>query len=279
MNLNDLDIKLFFFGEERCLSGHFYGPGTRKVYLIHYILAGKGQFKIGEETYNLSQGQGFLICPDVVSSYVADIEEPWQYTWMGFDGKDAAMVLEKAGLNVENPIFRFDTQGTVSRLISLSEMKSAFTPIHDMVKQSVLMEMLDSLMKGEASEQFSLPNVAEERENVYLMKSVKYIEQHYREAVTISSLSEQVDISRSYLYRLFKKAYDMSPQTYVIHYRIERAKQLLESTTIGIGEISESVGYKSQHAFSKAFRKVTGVSPKYYRGERNKRRKTKGEII
>lgn len=44
-DLKALDMKLYFFGEERCIQGYSYGPGTRKVYLMHYILSGKGIFK------------------------------------------------------------------------------------------------------------------------------------------------------------------------------------------------------------------------------------------
>ncbi len=60
---------------------------------------------MNEKSYKIKENQGFLICPDVVTYYKADNEDPWIYTWVGFRGIKVENYLKLANLNQENPIF------------------------------------------------------------------------------------------------------------------------------------------------------------------------------
>ena len=57
----------------------------------------------------------------------------------------------------------------------------------------------------------------------------------------------------------------MSPQKYLLNYRLQQAKELLGSTDIFIKDIAHAVGYEDSLAFSKMFRNATGYSPSAYR--------------
>lgn len=83
------DLYMCFCGYAKCSPLHNFGPAVRPNYIFHYILQGKGRFTVGEETYNLCAGQGFLIEPEVVTYYEADRDEPWTYLWIGFSGEKA----------------------------------------------------------------------------------------------------------------------------------------------------------------------------------------------
>lgn len=255
-DLKALDMKLFFFGEERCIPGHSYGPGVRKVYLMHFVLSGKGIFKTQGKQYEVSKGQGFMICPNVLSYYEADYESPWQYAWMGFSGEDAETLLGSAGITQTNPVFQFDMQGEIARLISLCEMKTTLKPLHDLIKKSVLNELLVELNKGKAEAI---------NQNVYVDESIRYISQHYSEKITINEIAEFIGINRSYLYKLFQDHFNMSPQDYLINFRIEQSKALLLETEMNIGEIAQLVGYSDQLIYSKIFKKRVGSAPKTFR--------------
>ncbi len=255
-DLKTLDMKLYFFGEERCIPGHHYGPGVRKVYLLHFILSGKGIFKTQGRQYELSKGQGFLICPNVLSYYEADYEAPWQYAWMGFSGQDAERLLETAGINEANPVFQFDMQGEIARLISLCEMKTTLKPMHELIKKSVLSELLLELtQEKDRTEQY----------NIYVDESIRFISQHYGQKLAINDIAEFIGINRSYLYKLFQEQFQMSPQDYLINYRLEQSKNLLSQTDLNIGEIAQLVGYSDQLIFSKIFKKRIGISPNAFR--------------
>ena len=58
---------------------------------------------------------------------------------------------------------------------------------------------------------------------------------------------------------------DISPQEYLLSYRLEQGSRLLRTTKMSVQEIAESIGYENPLTFSKMFKNAYGVSPKYYR--------------
>jgi hypothetical protein len=105
-------------GTEDCEPGHSFGPTERDFYLIHYILKGKGSFTVKNTTYSLKKGDAFYICPDVTTFYKADFEDPWVYSWIGFNGSKAESYLNHAGLNVDNPVFTDTPDGLIRDLFT-----------------------------------------------------------------------------------------------------------------------------------------------------------------
>lgn len=91
------DIKLRFCGHSECLPLHSYGPGTRPYYLMHFVLSGKGRLVVNKTEYLIEEKQIFLIEPDQMVFYQADKENPWTYSWVGFNGKLAPYFMHRLG--------------------------------------------------------------------------------------------------------------------------------------------------------------------------------------
>ena len=121
--INHLDLKLYYCGTQKCNPNHSWGPAIKEHFKIHYVHKGKGVFKVGNKTYHLKEGQGFLICPNIISYYKADEMEPWEYSWCAFDGLNAEAYLNMANLNLENPIFQYREDNKLS--VCLKEMIQA----------------------------------------------------------------------------------------------------------------------------------------------------------
>lgn len=90
-NVNFIDLCMYQFGHEQCEPGHSFGPATRNHYLFHYVLSGTGTLMADNakgitQTYNIKSGQGFLIFPGQINTYIADDKLPWEYIWIEFDG-------------------------------------------------------------------------------------------------------------------------------------------------------------------------------------------------
>ncbi|WNS45724.1 response regulator [Paenibacillus sp. MMS20-IR301] len=97
-------------------------------------------------------------------------------------------------------------------------------------------------------------------------RAKQYIQEHYSEyGLTLEGLAGQLLASPVYLSRLFKQELGESFGTYLTQIRIRRAAQLLNSTELSINEVAEQSGYETQHYFSTAFKKQTGVSPLQFR--------------
>lgn len=95
-----------------------------------------------------------------------------------------------------------------------------------------------------------------------------YIHEHYREAITLATLSDITHLTPFHLSRTFKTETGLSPIHYLIHYRVEVAKQYLTTTDETVGMIAERVGYESTSHFQSAFKKSVGISPGQYRNHK-----------
>lgn len=82
---------------------------------------------------------------------------------------------------------------------------------------------------------------------------------------TIASYAEEAGISENYLSRLVKQSTGRSVGAWIDIVRIQRAKQLLSSTTLSIIDIAASVGVEDQSYFSRLFKKETGLTPSGFR--------------
>lgn len=90
-NENFIDLCMYQFGYEQCDPGHSFGPATRNHYLFHYVLSGTGTLMANNSkgetrTYSVKSGQGFMIFPGQINTYIADEQLPWKYMWIEFDG-------------------------------------------------------------------------------------------------------------------------------------------------------------------------------------------------
>jgi two-component system, response regulator YesN len=96
----------------------------------------------------------------------------------------------------------------------------------------------------------------------------RYIEEHYSDPnMSLSLISEQFQISTSYLSRLFKDEFGENFVDYLAQVRIGHAQQLLKETRETIHEIASRVGYTNYISFNRAFKKVTSTTPGEYRSQ------------
>lgn len=92
-----------------------------------------------------------------------------------------------------------------------------------------------------------------------------YLERHLAEPCRLSVLGELVHLSPSYLHKLFRKTYGISPEGYLTKKRIETACRMLESGTLSIMEIAMHLGFSSQSHFGRVFKQQTGMTPAAWR--------------
>ena len=87
---NFIDLGLYQFGWEQCDPSHSFGPAARNHYLFHYCLSGTGTLYAYDDrketnSFQIKSGQGFMIFPNQICTYIADQKIPWEYVWLEFD--------------------------------------------------------------------------------------------------------------------------------------------------------------------------------------------------
>lgn len=109
-----------------------------------------------------------------------------------------------------------------------------------------------------------------EHEDQTVITAQEYIEQHYREKISIEDLSNRFAISRRSLERRFKNATCNTIAEYIQRVKVEAAKKALESGRKNVNEVMYEVGYLDEKAFRSTFKKFTGISPVQYRNKYNR---------
>lgn len=97
-----------------------------------------------------------------------------------------------------------------------------------------------------------------------------YIEENYSSYITLEHVAEEVYLNPVYLSHLFKKVTGVKFSEYLNDFRVKKATELLENSTLRIGEISTKVGYKDSRYFSEMFKKRMGLTPNEYRNKNEK---------
>lgn len=95
--------------------------------------------------------------------------------------------------------------------------------------------------------------------------ALEYIEKNYMHKIRISDLAEQVHMSESNFYAVFRKNLEISPIAYINRYRISLAAELLQETDEKIIKIANTVGIEDPLYFNKMFHNMYQTSPRQYR--------------
>ncbi len=95
--------------------------------------------------------------------------------------------------------------------------------------------------------------------------ALKYIDEHYKDDLSVDSICQKVNFSKFYFCKIFKQCFQKSFIMYLSEFRVEKAKELLEDTMVNIKDVSSSVGYRDSNYFAKVFKRMTGCTPSDYR--------------
>ena len=97
--------------------------------------------------------------------------------------------------------------------------------------------------------------------------AVDYIQKHYAEPLTLSSVADYIHINHTYLSRVMKDELGMGFSDLVNLIRIENAKKLLKNPSYNVNEVANMVGYSSPQYFNHSFKKIVGITPWQYRSK------------
>lgn len=261
------DLVPYQYGREVCVPGHAFGPARRSHYLFHYIIQGSGSLTAINESgsqafYDIKSGEGFLIFPGQTTTYVADLNDPWEYIWIEFDGSHVKASLDHIGFSPTSPIYRMADPAARDEM--LGAMRRILEHRNDSPLYLVGCTYLffDAFLRS--AESHRIPQTTR-LHGFYIDSALSFIEKNYQSDVSIEDIARYIGLNRSYFGKVFKEGMGVSPQQFLIGYRMEKACELLKLSSLSIGEVGRSVGYPNQLHFSRAFRNTYGTSPRTWR--------------
>lgn len=270
--INDFGFEEYKDIRQKPLSLHF-NEGIE----ICYVTKGRYEWVVGDQSYLLFPGDGFVTCPWQKHGSPREVLDLGEIYW----------IVLKPQRFLENGKFKMGEwsrlKGKESAIVGkiLSENAN-----HKIVKANSLKPLFSELRSELINKGFGynqrICNLADEflittvrliqnRENQNLKNQNWFLEfdsmlkTRLSKKWTLEELADQNGVGITTLTRLVKDFAGYTPANYIIFLRLERAKQLLTSTSAKLTEIALECGFYSSQHFSSTFSKWIGSSPKDYR--------------
>jgi len=163
------------------------------------------------------------------------------------------------------------TAGRVSEA-TLGEMKNCFDAIYNelngqrdeykLIIKARLIELTGLFLrcKPKLTEHTATP-AAGDANTKLLQKAIRYIHEHYAGEISLESISEHLNVSPFYFSRIFSRLTGLTFKSYVNRYRIEKANNLIQTTTRPITDIAYECGFSSIRTFNRVYKMINGKTP------------------
>ena len=164
----------------------------------------------------------------------------------------------------------YDDFHYAKKAINLGAYGYLLKPIDDDEFENVLLNVVETIKSDKravsAEGSFQSHNPLQEGfKDKYISKACRIMKMRLHEELTLKMVADELNISESYLGKLFKNKTSYTFLDMLTLYRIRAAIDYLEETDMKVYEISYKVGYNDSKYFSKTFQKLVGVKPKEYR--------------
>lgn len=242
-------------GYNSATDHYHWGPGERPFYLLYHVIEGTGVIRYRQNDYQISAGDTFLMYPGEKHSLDSTQNTKWAYAWVGFAGNDPVIFLEQMGFSPMNPVHRVGDSQMFQKLVeSMYEQRGDSMQCASEMT-GILFRLLSNLM------QFSGTGT----DNMIFYSAMEYIRRHSDSALSVREICKHVNVSRSWLFRLFESRMGKSPMQYLNDLRMNKAMNLLFYTEKTITEIATLCGFDDSLYFSRCFHNYTGLSPTKFR--------------
>ncbi|WP_321378035.1 AraC family transcriptional regulator [Trichococcus shcherbakoviae] len=272
--LKDLFFKEYYFsdfyffnvGYEMCQSGHRFGPSLRDNYIVHFVISGKGRYTVNDITHHLGVGDFFLIRPNELVDYEADVQDPWEYYWIGFSGTKVKEILHTNGIGAKDYIGQVGAQKELQEKFAHFMEADFFDDAKKLANQALFYDIFSF---------FKIHNENMEM-GVRISRTKKYSEafllyvgnNYYREDLTIEEIAKSMYLHPAYFSQVIKEELGLTALKYLNLYRMNKASQLLKTTELSVEQIASAVGYQNRHSFTRAFKNRFHSSPTRYKLEK-----------
>lgn len=265
---------LYQLGEVCFESGHEVKKHTQICHEITYVVSGSGYVTCSNKTYPIGAGNIILNYKGEQHSIGANADSKLRYFYLGFmfndrcENPDILTLRQFYADKVKNCIISNQNQ-IFQIFIDIVDEFYDNKQFVDLQVQSYLLQILVNCYRvfigAGASKKNSLISSTSYAVGDTTYAVIKYIEKNLLEIVSLTEISTHLGYSYNYLSHLFKRKVGISLQSYINNEKVEKSKELIKSGRLNMTEISSKLNYQTVQAFSKSFKKTTGLSPSEYK--------------
>ncbi|MDP4128084.1 MAG: AraC family transcriptional regulator [Bacillota bacterium] len=265
-----MHIKNLFFHIHYCNnrqnneSRRFPSKITRTIqhHEFFFVTGGKGSIIVEGKGYPVKEGMLFYICPDVLHSIETDSVEPicfvsvhFSYAHVSFNDNKWAIrnPVEMLPLHyIQELKDYYHVEDTFKKLVDSWNKK---LPGYEFISKTLLQQLLIAIYQ----------NIRKQNRNystsLKVEEIIQYMHQNINKRVTLTELSEMVQLSSTYLSRAFKETTGYSVIEFFNKIKIDKAKELMSERNNRVKEVAQALGFLDEFYFSRIFKRIEGISP------------------
>ena len=247
-------------------DGYYFDIDNGRVlneYQLLYITEGEGIFNSAHaKDIPLKAGDLFLLFPGEWHTYHPTGKNGWKSYWIGFKGKNVDDRVKAGFLSVDKPIYHVGFSADIIRLYEEAYKRAQEeSPYSQQILAGIVNHLVGLMYALERSMELSKDHTRVDMINLARLR----IRESLEVDLTIQQVAEELGVSYSNFRKLFKEFTGISPALYQQDLRLQRAKELLATTTLSIKEIAYRLRFESPDYFSSKFKIKTGKKPSEFR--------------
>lgn len=265
--LDKMSYRLLYISTSRYEGDWHSTPHAHHCTELFYVIRGKGSFLVNDNVFDVCEDDMIIVNPNVVHTEMSRGDSPLEYIVLGIEGLQFTSFSEQEDEEEEEKdysvhnYYEFKHEILFYLKTLLQEMEEKDNNF-EVVCQNLLEVLIINMVRRTKANLLIAPAKKVAKECRFVEQ---YINNHFREEISLELLNEKAFMNKFYLVHAFKQYKGISPINYLIQLRIKEAKELLSTTNYSISQISESSGFSSQSYFSQVFKKETGMTPNEYR--------------
>lgn len=232
-------------------------PGSHTFFLL---CTNSGKVRLGRQQYNIEPDTILYAPARSAGNVIFRCPADTSVTVLSFSGTMAEEYLARAGFHMSSAARLKDSLGEVRDLITRLTDIRYVTEANELMRTALLYQLFSVLTACNMQRSQEGSRAGEANDVDYLYFFLDYIRSHV-DTVTIQALARAGGLSRTYVYRLFRKRYGMSPSDFILRYRMTLAAHKIQTTSESLKDIAAETGYQTYAGFSTAFQKYFHVLP------------------
>lgn len=247
-------------------DGYYFDVDKGRVlneYQLLYITEGVGVFNsLHAKDVALKAGNLFLLFPGEWHSYHPTGKQGWKCYWIGFKGKNVDDRVKMGFLAIDKPIYNVGFSADIVRLYEEAYKRAQEeAPYSQQILAGIVNHLVGLMYALERNIELSKDHTRVDMINHARLRIRETLEAD----ITIQQIAKELGTSYSNFRKLFKEFTGISPSLYQQDLRLQRAKELLSSTSLSIKEIAYRLRFESPDYFSSKFKIKMGMKPSEFR--------------
>lgn len=248
---------------------YFHWAVGRRIseYQILYITRGQGTFESERSgSCRIGTGDAFILFPGIWHRFRPDESTGWDEYWVEFDGNLIRHYHDRDFLSPENPVIKAGIEEAIAKnYLSIIKLIRDEKPGFQYIASGMLLQIVGQLMAFKKYQVFEGRNI-----ETQIRQAKLFIMENLHLSISQEDLAKKIGLGYSLYRKKFREYTGVPPAQYHIQLRINKAKDLLITTSESFKELALELGFESTDYFFRLFRQKTGFTPSEFR-EKNKR--------